>query len=207
MKPPKHELLGDSPSGPALDVAPLSQTQPVTVEQTDTAGTQRRATAPEGAIEPLFQVHHSRLLRLATLLGAGADAEDVVAEAFYQLNRRWSRLRTSEAAAAYLRSTVCNLTRMRHRHLKVVRRHEQRPIDEHVLSAEQQVLLNDDQRSVVEALQTLPTRQRQALVLRYWLSLSEAEIAQTMGISCGAVKSHTSRGMAKLEAILKGAGA
>ena len=161
-----------------------------------------RETNRDTVIAVMFDQHYSRLLRLAVLLGAGADAEDVVAEAFCQLHRRWSRLRTPEAAAGYLRSIVCNQTRMQLRHSKVVRRFAQGHVDEHVRSAEAQALLRDDQRSVVDALRLLPTRQREALVLRYWLDLKESEIASTMGISAGAVKSHTARGIAKLTRLL-----
>ena len=81
-------------------------------------------------------------MRLAVLLGAD-DAEDVVAEAFYQLYRRWPRLRSPEAAAAYLRSVVVNLTRMRIRHLQVVRKHAARTGDEpsHAASGEERAVL------------------------------------------------------------------
>ncbi|GHG97560.1 SigE family RNA polymerase sigma factor [Streptomyces rubradiris] len=156
------------------------------------------------SIARLFAAHHGTLLRLAYLLGSGDDAEDVVAEAFYQLHRRWGRLRTPEAALGYLRSIVCNVARMRLRHLRVVGRHAQRHVETAELSAEQQVILRDEHRMVVQALRSLPVRQHQVLVLRYWLDLTESQIAQTLGISPGSVKSHASRGMAKLGAIMKG---
>jgi RNA polymerase sigma-70 factor (sigma-E family) len=155
----------------------------------------------EACVSALFDRHHTELLRLAVLLGADADAEDVVAEAFCELYRRWPRLRNADAAPAYLRSVVCNQVRMRLRHLQVVRRHPDPPAPV-IGSAEQQVVLREDQREVVDALRALPDRQRQALVLRYWLDLREAEVAAAMGISCGAVKSHTSRGMAALTRML-----
>jgi RNA polymerase sigma factor (sigma-70 family) len=60
-----------------------------------------------------------------------------------------------------------------------------------------------ERRRVVTALRDLPERQREAIVLRYYAGLSEAEIAGSMGISRGAVKSHTARGMAALRAGLK----
>jgi RNA polymerase sigma-70 factor (sigma-E family) len=155
----------------------------------------------ETAVTALFDQHYAGLVRMAVLLGAGLDAEDVVAEAFCELYRRWPRLRDPLAAPSYLRSVVCNLTRMRLRHLQMVRRQpDQQPIP--IGSAEQEVVLREDQREVIEALQALPDRQRQALVLRYWLDLKEAEVAASMGISCGAVKAHTSRGMAALTRIL-----
>jgi RNA polymerase sigma factor (sigma-70 family) len=59
-----------------------------------------------------------------------------------------------------------------------------------------------ERSAVLEALRALPDRQRQALVLRYYADLSEAQIAEMMGISKGAVKSHTARGMSSLRAVL-----
>ena len=161
------------------------------------AWTSLRDLEREACVSALFDRHHGELLKLAVLLGAGHEAEDVVAEAFCELYRRWARLRDPDAAPAYLRSVVCNQVRMRLRHLQVVRRYPDPPAVE-IGSAEQQVVLREDQREVVRALQALPDRQRQALVLRYWLDLREAEVAAAMGISCGAVKAHTSRGMAAL---------
>ncbi|MDX3579706.1 SigE family RNA polymerase sigma factor [Streptomyces sp. FL07-04A] len=154
----------------------------------------------EAALARLFELHYSSMLRLAVLLGAD-DPENVVAEAYYQIYRKWRRLRDVEAAEAYLRSTVCNLTRMRIRHLQVARRHVESPPElpeETVASAESAALLRDDQRVLIDALQQLPARQREALVLRHWLGLKESEIAAAMGISCGSVKTHTSRGLAAL---------
>ena len=155
----------------------------------------------EAAVSALFASERPQLVRLAVLLGAEADAEDVVAEAFCELYRRWPRLRDPQAAPAYLRSVVCNLVRMRLRHLQVVRRHHPDQVED-AGSAEQEVVLREDQREVVRALRELPERQRQALVLRYWLDLREAEVAAAMGISAGAVKAHTSRGMAALTRLL-----
>jgi RNA polymerase sigma-70 factor (sigma-E family) len=136
---------------------------------------------------------------LAALLGAGNEAEDVVAEAFCQLYRRWSKLRSPDAALAYVRGAVVNLVRMRLRHLQVVRRHSEstRPPADNT-SAEHDVLLREDQRALVVALDALAERQREVIVLRYWMDLKESEIAAAMGISCGAVKSHAARAMASL---------
>lgn len=152
----------------------------------------------EAGVARLFELHYSSMLRLAVLLGAD-DPENVVAEAYYQIYRKWRRLEDAEAAEAYLRSTVCNLTRMRIRHLQVARRHVETPAaEEPVASAESTALLHDDQRVLIGALQQLPARQREALVLRHWLGLKESEIAAAMGISCGSVKTHTARGLAAL---------
>jgi RNA polymerase sigma-70 factor (sigma-E family) len=156
----------------------------------------------ETAVTALFHRHHADLVRLAVLMGADQDAEDVVAEAFCELHRRWRKLRDPAAALRYLRSVVCNLVRMRFRHLQVVRRHlEWTPADTD--SAESEAVLREDQREVLEALGELPRRQREALVLRYWLDLREAEVAEAMGISAGAVKSHTARAMAAMTQALE----
>lgn len=163
----------------------------------------------ETEVARLFDAHARELTRLAVLLGAGDEAEDLVAEAFCELHRRWSRLRDRSAAVSYLRSTVCNLARMRLRHLQVVRRQESSDTAAaaasvyDVESAESTVLLREEQRQLVAALARLPERQREALVLRYWLDLREGEIAEAMGISAGAVKSHIFRAMGALGRLLE----
>jgi RNA polymerase sigma-70 factor (sigma-E family) len=156
----------------------------------------------EAALARLFELHYTSMLRLAALLGAD-DPENIVAEAYYELYRRWRRLRDADRAESYLRSVVCNLTRMRLRHLRIVRKHAAGPPAEWAASAEYTALLHDDQRALVRALRTLPPRQREALVLRHWLGLKEAEIAEAMGISAGSVKTHTARGIAALTRVLQ----
>jgi RNA polymerase sigma-70 factor (sigma-E family) len=157
----------------------------------------------EASVTRLFEAHAAELTRLASLLGAASDAEDIVAEAFCDLHRRWNKLRDADAAPAYLRAAVCNLARMRVRHLQVRRRNAPSPSG-YAASPETEVLLREDQQEVVSALRGLPPRQREALVLRYWLDLREAEVAAAMGISAGSVKAHTSRGMAALTKALEG---
>ncbi|MFF2025589.1 sigma-70 family RNA polymerase sigma factor [Streptomyces sp. NPDC058171] len=151
------------------------------------------------ALAGLFGEHYTSMLRLATLLGAD-DPENIVAEAYYQLYRKWRRLRQTDRAEAYLRSVVCNLTRMRIRHLQTIRKHVEAPtpVREQVASAEHDALIQDDQRVLIAAVRELPTRQREALVLRHWMGLKESEIADAMGISAGSVKTHTARGIAAL---------
>ncbi|MER5950156.1 sigma-70 family RNA polymerase sigma factor [Streptomyces sp. NPDC001904] len=194
-----------SPHPVAAETPPPAEagTAPADAERDDEEILDLREADREVAIARLFDVHYARLLRLAVLVGAEGDAEDLVSEAFYQLHRRWEKLATPEAALSYLRSIVCNLARMRIRRLKVARRHTYHERERMVSSAEHQVLLNDAQRELVVALRTLSSRQRQALVLRYWMDLKESEIAETMKISVGAVKAHTARGMAKLTSVMK----
>jgi RNA polymerase sigma-70 factor (sigma-E family) len=143
----------------------------------------------------LYRAEYRRLVRLACLLlddrGTG---EETVQEAFIRLHQHWARVRD---APAYLRSTVLNLARSRLRRRLVARRHEPAP-GPNAASAEAHAVLGEEQREVIAALRRLPRRQRECLVLRYYLDLSEAEIASTLGISAGSVKSHTSRGLAAL---------
>lgn len=173
-------------------IQPLGPVRPISADLADPADQER-----EASVSRLFDQHYTSMLRLAALLGAD-DPENIVAEAYYQIYRKWRRLRDAESAEAYLRSTVCNLTRMRIRHLQVARRHVETPPDDWAASAENSALLRDDQRVLVGAVQRLPARQREALVLRHWLGLKESEIAAAMGISVGSVKTHTARGLAAL---------
>jgi RNA polymerase sigma-70 factor (sigma-E family) len=163
-------------------------------------GTTEDGAAPADPLRELFTGHFRGLVRLAALLGAD-DPEDVAQEAFVRLHRSSGRLRDPGAALPYLRTTVVNLSRSRLRHLRVARRGV--PPSPDVASAEHSAVLREDHREVVAALCELPARQREVLVLRYWLDLSEAEIADAMGISRGAVKSHASRAVAALERALE----
>jgi RNA polymerase sigma-70 factor (sigma-E family) len=159
-------------------------------------------TGPDlGSVAGLFQARYPELVRLATLLGAD-DPEDIAQEAFSRLIRGRERLRDPAAALAYVRSCVCNLTRNRHRHLRVVRRHTEAARVEQ--SSEQAVMAKADHAELITALGRLPHRTREAIVLRYWLDLPHHEIAATMGISAGTAKSHVSRGLAALGQALEG---
>ena len=155
-------------------------------------------------LELLFEEHYRSLVGTARLLldDPGA-AEEVVQEAFARLATGRSRLRDPERAPAYLRSTVLNLARGRLRRRAVARRHpEAAPTSSP--GADEGVVRGDARRRVVAALRDLPRRQREVLVLRFYLDLSEREIAETLGISAGSVKTHASRGIAALGPILEG---
>ena len=160
-------------------------------ESADSAG------SAETAVAGLFAARYLELVRLAGLLGAD-DPEDIAQEAFARLLRSYGSLRDADAALACVRATVCNLTRNRRRHLRVIRLRTPAEHPADVASSEQAVLLREEQREVLAALAALPPRRREAIVLRYWLDLSEAEIAAVMGISAGTVKSQVSRGLAAL---------
>ena len=152
--------------------------------------------------QELFHGQFAAMTRLAAMLGAD-DPEDVAQEAFVRLHRRSRTLRDPHAAVAYLRSTVVNLTRSRMRHLSVVRRLAPPPPPD-VPSAEHDVVRRESHRELVSALGRLSARHREALVLRYWLDLTEAEMAEAMSVSKGTVKSHVSRGLDALAALMDG---
>jgi RNA polymerase sigma factor (sigma-70 family) len=149
----------------------------------------------------LFRARYPELVRLADLLGAD-DPEDIAQEAFARLIQRQRALRNQDAALAYVRSTVSNLVRNRHRHLRVVRLRTPGGHDE--ASSEHAVMLREDRRELLAALAALPPRRREAIVLRYWLDLSEREMATTMRVSTGTVKSLVSRGLDALGQALEG---
>ena len=154
------------------------------------------------ALERLYDAHYVRLVRLAVLLLRDhATAEDVVQEAFVAMYRRWDSLEDPDRAVAYLRASVVNGSRSTMRHLRVVDRHRpEEPPD--APGADQAALAVARRRTVLDALGRLPRRQREVLALRYYLDLSESEIADALGISNGAVKTHASRGAVALRATL-----
>lgn len=161
-------------------------------------------TGADAAIESLYVEHWDRLVRLSVLLVRDrGQAEEVVQDAFVELHRRWARLEAPDRALAYLRQSVVNRSRSALRHRNVVQRHLAR---QHAVDvappADEPVLADSRRQAVLDALQRLPRRQREVLALRYYLDLSEAEIAETLGISKGAVKSHASRGSAALRPLL-----
>jgi RNA polymerase sigma-70 factor (sigma-E family) len=148
------------------------------------------------AFEALFDASFETMKRLAYLLGAD-DPENIAQEAFVRLHARWQTLDDPDRAEAYLRRTVVNLSRSRLRHLRVVRRAPQDPVLD-ADSAEAAVLAKAEHRSLRAALAALSQRQRQVLVLRYWLDLDQAEIAETLGVAVGTIKATTSQALAKL---------
>lgn len=148
--------------------------------------------------DALFFAHASRLVRLAALLGA-ADPEDVVQEAFAKVYAARHRLDDQARAVPYLNRVVVNEVRDRHRRSSVARRAAHLLADpDHGLPA----FDIGDRSAVLAELRALPPRQREALVLRYWLDLPLVSIADAMGVREGTVKSQISRGLAALSVAL-----
>jgi RNA polymerase sigma-70 factor (sigma-E family) len=160
-------------------------------------------TADE-ALTALYAAHWRGLVRLAWLLVRDQQvAEDVAQEAFVATYRRWSSLRSTDTALAYLRTSTVNGSRSALRHRVVRQRHaraESPDGDELRLapSAESSALDADQRGRIMALISDLPLRQREVLVLRYYLDLDEAAIATCLGISRGSVKTHASRGISAL---------
>ena len=156
------------------------------------------------ALADLYRANYGQLLRLAALLLDEPTAcEDVAQEAFIRVFGRVARVERSEATLAYLRQTVVNLARSRLRRRQVMRRHPD-PVSRAEREPEEAGVAALEHQAIVTALRALPRRQREAVVLRYYAELSEAETATALGVSVGSVKSYTSRGLATLESQLEG---
>ena len=155
------------------------------------------------AVTAIYTTHYRSLVRLAVLLVRDvATAEEVVQDSFIAMHGAWRRLRDTEKALSYLRQSVVNRSRSVLRHRMVVDKNAPKPAPD-MPSAEQGAISLLERSAVIAALRTLPPRQREALVLKYYGDLSEAQIATAMGISRGAVKSHTARGVAALRVVLE----
>lgn len=182
-------------------------TRPTDVTETlvarGTAGAVAVAWDADQAVTALYSANYRSLVRLAAMLVRDAGtAEEVVQDAFVAMHGGWRRLRDPDKALSYLRQSVVNRSRSVLRHRAVVEKYAPKGLPD-APSAEAGAIGELERSAVIEALSRLPARQREALVLRYYADLSEAEIASAMGISRGAVKSHTARGMTALRNVLE----
>ena len=166
--------------------------------------------SPDALLAELHRAHYGALVGLAQLVVDGrSDAEEVVQEAFVRLYASWTRLRDPDSALAYLRSSVLNLGRSRIRRRIVARRYlqSQRPDDVSTPAADDALVSGSrvdpaTRATVLAAVRSLPRRQRECVLLRYYGGLGEQDVAATLGISAGSVKTHTHRAMAALAAQL-----
>ncbi len=139
------------------------------------------------AVATLYQMHYRSLVRLAALLISDlAAAEDIVQDSFAAVHGAWHALPDNDAALCYLRRSV-------------VRRSRSAP-------RPQVAGLPLPGSAVMSALRTLPVRQREVLVLRYFADLPEAEVASATGMSAAAVRSQAAEAMSSLQAALRLAG-
>ena len=175
-------------------------------ERDFSSGGARGQSDADVAIAELYAAHWRGLVRLAwLLLRDDQGAEEVVQDAFISVHRRWDSLRSHESATAYLRRSVVNGARSSLRHRGVEERYLERQQGDATAhgrhtsaSAEEHALDDEATTTMIGALGRLPQRQREVLTMRYYLDLSEAEIADALGISAGSVKAHAHRGLAAL---------
>ena len=211
--------VGPAPShaGPAAPIAPPRQASARMATVTSLpfagrhgrqgrAGRAGRVDAQADPLAALHREHYRSLVRLAAIvLGDVGLAEQVVQDAFVKLQLRSGGLRDLDNAPAYLRAAVLNGARSLLRRHKVRDRFAgRRTVEREVVTPEAAAVGGDDHDRMIAALRRLSARQREALTLRYYLDLPEAEIAAAMGVSPGAVKSHLHRGLANLAALLPG---
>ena len=173
------------------------------MDHVDTEHAGAGAWTAERHVTALYAGHALGLVRLAVAHARRPGrAEDVVQDAFLGLYRRWDSLADPSAALAYLRASVLNgcrtaLRRRSGRRAPCLTRARPRE------SAEARRCSSEEHRAVLAAIRRLPARQREALVLRYYLDMTEDQAAEAMRVSRGTVKSATSRALAAVGRMLK----
>jgi RNA polymerase sigma-70 factor (sigma-E family) len=158
----------------------------------------------EVAVRALYEDRYAEIVRFATFLTGDVHvAEDVSQEAFVRMYAGWDRLVDADRAVAYLRATVVNLTHGRHRRRLVAERNQ--PAQPGAApSAEDDAMGRVSRSAVLEAVAALPSRQRACVVMRHWLRMTEGEIAATLDVSIGSVRTHNKRGVEALQRTLGG---
>ena len=157
-------------------------------------------------VERLYHQEAVSLVRLARLFTDDrTGAEDIVQEAFIRLYHAADRIQDTDKSAAYLRSIVLNLARDHNRRGLLSLRHQDSMIDRGTPEMpEDRAVRSESQAAVISALNGLSPRQRDCLVLRFYMDLTEKQIASTLAISPNSVKTHCRRGMAILATVLGG---
>jgi len=153
----------------------------------------------------VFTEHYPLLVKTIALITRDPpEAEDIVQEAFLRTYQSWERLRDPSHAPAYVRAVALNLARSRVRSLRSIG--QRGASDEQVRRAgpEEEAIVADTHAALLRALRSLPGRQRECLVLRYYDELSDREIGEALGVSPGAVKRHLFRGIRKLQKRMEG---
>lgn len=164
----------------------------------DGDGPPAQARDPWTALEALYRVEHAPMVRLAHLLvGDRSVAEELVQDAFLRLHRHLGHV---DEPGAYLRTTVVNLCRGDGRRRATARRHAPALADRRAVEPPP---LPRELDEVWQALQALPERRRDALVLRYYADLPTDEVARLLGARPATARSLIRRGLASLEEALR----
>ena len=151
-------------------------------------------------VAAIYRSEATSLVRLARLFTDDrAGAEDIVQEAFIRLFHAAHRIEEPDKSVSYLRSIVLNLARDQNRRGLMSIRHQDAMVDRRSpVGPDEVVARTESQAEVIDALNELSERQRACLVLRFYMELSEREIAETLNISPNSVKTHCRRGMEAL---------
>jgi RNA polymerase sigma factor (sigma-70 family) len=165
-----------------------------------------QAARRDDRLAELFRAESAHAVNLAYLLtGERQLAEDLAQEAFLRVAGRLRDV-SPDAFPAYLRQTIVNLVRSHYRHANVRRRHADRlraAVEQAQQAVEAASVATDVDERLWNALAALPDRQREAIVCRFYLDMSEQQAAETLGVRVGTVKSSTSRGLQALRAALE----
>ncbi|MEI5098688.1 SigE family RNA polymerase sigma factor [Streptomyces sp. PmtG] len=186
-------------------IAPMPATRPARIP-TQREGDELAATAAGTTVDHLtetYRAHYRSLLGLAALLlDDTASCEDVVQEAFIRVHSARKRVRDPEKTLAYLRQTVVNLSRSALRRRILGLKLLTKPMPD-MASAEEGAYDQLERDELIKAMRGLQRRQREVLVLRYFADMTEAQVAETLGISLGSVKAYGSRGIAALRVAME----
>jgi RNA polymerase sigma-70 factor (sigma-E family) len=203
----RPHAAGEAPGTPgAAEGLPVIAPWPVRVVGGSGNESADAATAVGTTVDQLtetYRAHYRSLLGLAALLlDDTASCEDVVQEAFIRVHSARSRVRDPEKTLAYLRQTVVNLSRSTLRRRILGLKLLSKPMPD-MASAEEGAYEILERDQLKAAMRTLQRRQREVLVLRYFADMTEAQVAQTLGISLGSVKAYGSRGIAALRVAME----
>ncbi|WP_189535001.1 SigE family RNA polymerase sigma factor [Streptomyces roseolilacinus] len=199
LRPPQRAPRDRRHGGGMPVIAPMPATRraraPLPREGAD--GTVTSGTTVDHLTET-YRAHYRSLLGLAALLlDDTASCEDVVQEAFIRVHSARKRVRDPEKTLAYLRQTVVNLSRSALRRRILGLKLLSKPMPD-MASAEEGAYDQLERDALIKAMRGLQRRQREVLVLRYFADMTEAQVAETLGISLGSVKAYGSRGIAAL---------
>ncbi|MGW4564049.1 SigE family RNA polymerase sigma factor [Streptomyces sp. NPDC004561] len=209
LRPPRAALRPRTPGGMPV-IAPMPAARPARIPSQrdgsdETAAAEATAVAGTTVdhLTETYRAHYRSLLGLAALLlDDTASCEDVVQEAFIRVHSARKRVRDPEKTLAYLRQTVVNLSRSTLRRRILGLKLLSKPMPD-MASAEEGAYDQLERRDLIKAMKGLQRRQREVLVLRYFADMTEAQVAETLGISLGSVKAYGSRGIAALRVAME----
>ncbi|MDQ0951444.1 RNA polymerase sigma-70 factor (sigma-E family) [Streptomyces phaeochromogenes] len=204
LRPPRRPRMSGASGGGMPVIAPMPAARPTRIpNQREGADETLAAGTTVDHLTETYRAHYRSLLGLAALLlDDTASCEDVVQEAFIRVHSARKRVRDKEKTLAYLRQTVVNLSRSALRRRILGLKLLSKPMPD-MASAEEGAYDLLERDALIKAMKGLQRRQREVLVLRYFADMTEAQVAETLGISLGSVKAYGSRGIAALRVAME----